>query len=117
MTHIPERTFEDSVEAWFVERYGRENVERQYYQRGVRWFVDLLVRLPYGTLYIELESRASEVRNGVSQALGYAAEDPEKGIPMVVVPAGHLDEERTNRLRQSSTVVIREFDEERRTFV
>lgn len=117
MTHRSERSFEDIVESWFIDEYGVENVYRQVYQPGPRWFVDLVVYLPFATLFIEIESRATEIRPGVSQCLGYAAADPRRGIPMVITPPGHLRDRKVNRLSKSSTVVIVEFDEEEERFV
>lgn len=112
MTHKYESEFEKNVIEWFVGEYGEENVERQAYQSEPRWYCDVVVDVDFAKLYIELESRASEVRPGMAQALGYAADDLERGVPMVVTPKGHVDEERLKRLRRSGTVAIREFDGE-----
>lgn len=117
MTHSAEKPIEDVLAEWFAERYGAENVEQQQFQRAPRWFCDIVVETEYATLFIEVESRASEVRHGVAQALGYCADDTRLGIPMVVTPKGHLDDPRVERLRQSTTCLIREFDEEERRFV
>lgn len=116
-THIPEATFEEHVEQWFRLRYGEENVETQHYQSDPRWFVDVRVNTLYAVLYIELESRASEIRPGIGQALGYAAADPVAGVPMVITPAGHVYDRKIERLRQRSPALIREFDEERGVFL
>lgn len=117
MTHIYESEFGKSVVEWFESYYGEDAVETQVYQSEPRWFCDIVVDVTFGTLYIEVESRASEVRPGVSQTLGYAADDIERGVPMVVTPKGHVDEERLRRLRMNSTVLIREFDEDSEEWV
>lgn len=116
-THRPEKPFEDDVAHWFACRYGEENVDTQVWQPEPRWYCDIVVTTGFATLYIECESRASEVRHGIAQALGYAADDPVAGIPMVITPKGHLNEKKVSRLRQSTTVAIREFDAEAGTFV
>lgn len=117
--HRPEAPFEDQVADWFRAKYGDQHVEQQRYQRGPRWFCDVYVDTGHVRLFIETESRASEVRSGLAQALGYAAEDPAFGVPMVVAPVGHLpsDSERLNRLRQSTTVPILTFDPENGVFL
>lgn len=117
MPHTPEDSFEDAVAAWFIERYGEKRVARQVYQPDPRWYVDLVVEVEYATLFLEVESRASEIRPGVAQALGYAAADPVGGVPMVITPPGHLSERKVDRLSRSTTVVIQEFDEEAGEFV
>lgn len=117
MTHSREAPFEDILAEWFRERYPDTNVTQQVYQPGPRFYVDIVVEFPFGTLYIETESDANEVRSGVAQALGYCADDLVMGIPVVVTPKGHLDDAKVRRLRQSTTVLIREFDEEAKEFV
>lgn len=116
-THSPEAPFEDDLAQWFSLRYGEENVEQQQYQSEPRWYCDITVQTGYATLYIETESRSSEVRSGLAQCLGYAADDLVAGIPMVVTPKGHLSEKKVNRLRKSVHAPIREFDEEAGVFV
>ena len=117
-SHEPEAPFEEQVANWFRAVYGDENVQQQRYQPAPRWFCDIFVDTNHIRLFIEVESRASEIRPGLAQALGYAAEDPAYGVPMVVAPVGHLpiDTERLSRLRQSSTVPILTFDPERGIF-
>lgn len=116
--HRPEAPFEDNLANWFRAAYGAENVEQQYYQPGVRWFADLRVELPFADLYVETESRSSEVRAGISQALGYAADNLQSGVPVVIAPAGHLpNAERMKRLRMKHSVLVRAFNEERGVFV
>lgn len=117
MTHSDEKPIEDVLAEWFAERYGAENVHQQQYQAEPRWFCDIVVETEYATLFIEVESRASEVRSGIAQALGYCADDPVRGVPMVITPKGHISGPRIERLRKSSTVVVREFDEQERRFV
>lgn len=117
MPHAPESEFIDAVADWFSDQYGAANVSRQVYQPGPRWYCDLVVHTGYATLYIETESRAGEIRNGLAQALGYCAADLENGIPIVITPAGHIDSERVLRLQQSTTAVIREFDADAGEFV
>lgn len=118
-THRPEKPFEDEVAHWFACRYGSENVDTQDWQPEPEWYCDIVVEVGYATLYIECESRASEVRPGFSQAAGYSAQSPVKGVPMVIAPKGHFpSEERMQRLRASApSVVAREFDAEAGTFV
>lgn len=117
VTHEPEFDFVDYVEEWFRHRYGAENVEREHYQPMPNWYCDLRVDTGYATLYIEVENDSGSIRSGIAQALGYAAEDQTAGVPMVVTPRGHINNEKIERLRQSSTVVVREFDAEDGEFV
>lgn len=117
MTHESESSFEEVVVSWFENEYGEDAVETQVYQPEPYWFVDVVVDVEFGTLFIELESREDAVRAGVAQALGYCAADPVKGIPMVIAPKGHIEDTDIDRLRRSTTVVIREFDEEQFEFV
>jgi len=107
---------EDALVAWFEERVGPENVQRQVYQPGPRWFVDIVVEVGYATLYVEVENDADSVRPGIAQALGYAAGDTAAGVPVVVTPKGQLHDAKVQRLRHSSTVLVREFDLEAGTF-
>lgn len=118
-SHQPEAPFEDQVADWFRAKYGEEHVQQQRYQQGPRWFCDIFVDTGHVKLFIETESRAGEVRSGLAQALGYAAEDPAFGVPMVVAPVDHLpaDSERLSRLRQSTVVPILSFDPEQGIFV
>lgn len=117
-SHRPEAPFEDQVVDWFRAKYGDGHVQQQRYQPAPRWFCDIYVDTGHVKLYIEVESRASEIRPGVMQALGYAAEDPAFGVPMVVAPVGHLptETERLSRIRQSTTVPILSFDPENGVF-
>lgn len=117
MTHTSEAPFEDIVAEWFREHYPSATVSQQVYQPAPRFFVDIVVEFPFGTLYIETESASSEVRSGAAQALAYCADDLVMGIPAVITPAGHLDDAKIRRLRQSTTVLVREFDEQAREFV
>lgn len=117
MTHSDEKPFEIALADWFAERYGEGSVKTQVYQPEPRWYCDIIVDTGYATLFVECESRAGEVRHGIAQALGYAAADRRKGVPMVVTPAGHLTDAKVQRLQQSTTVVVREFDAELMEFV
>lgn len=110
MTHEYEVTFADAVEEWFRQKYGRDAVETGVYQPEPYWFVDIVVDTGYATLFIEVENDAGSVRNGIAQALGYAAADPVKGVPMVVTPVGHVDSADVRRLRRETHVLVREFD-------
>ena len=116
-THEPEAPFEENLANWFTAQYCGEIVETQVYQSDPRWFCDIVVRLPSHTLYIECESRASEVRPGIAQALGYATDDLIAGIPMVVTPSEHIWPEKVERLRQSIHFPVRQFDAEAGEFV
>lgn len=117
MTHITETTFGHAVVHWFEDTFGPDAVQTQVYQPEPYWFVDLVVDVGFARLFVELENDARSVRSGVAQALGYAGADIRFGVPMVVTPKGHLDGEKIRRLRQSSTVLIREFDEQTNTWV
>lgn len=111
MTHVSEATFASRVRQWFEGEHGYDAVNREVWQPQPRWYVDLVVNAPPCTLYVEIENDKGSIRDGVSQALGYAADDPH-GVPMVVVPAGHTEPERVRRLQQSSRCLIRAFDAE-----
>lgn len=117
MPHLPEREFSERVADWFRDQYGADAVATQVYQPAPRWYCDIVVHTGYATLYIETESRASEIRSGLGQALGYCADDLETGIPVIVTPAGHLEPEKVAPLRRSGTALIREFDLETGEFV
>lgn len=116
MTHLTEAEFEDILYEWFVGEVGEEQVMQQVYQPGPYWFVDLIVKRPEVTWYIEVENDRGSIRDGVGQALGYAA-GHEGGEPMVIVPAGHLEQSEIERLRQTQAVLIREFDVDEEEFV
>lgn len=116
MTHISEDEFTDILEEWWVEEVGSENVRRQVYQSGPYWFVDLIVERPEVTWYIEVENNRGSIRDGVGQAIGYATDHP-NSEPMVIVPAGHTDVEKVEAMKQSQTVLIREFDADEQRFV
>lgn len=116
MTHKPEAQIEPAVAEWFREEYGEENVGTQVYLSGVSWYCDIVVNVGFGRMYIEVESRASEVRPGLAQAAGYAATDA-MGIPLVVTPKDHIDPARYEAYRRGSGVLIREFDTASGTFV
>lgn len=109
MTHIDEIDFEMAVAEWFRATYGDDAVEQQVYQDGPYWFADIVVDLDFATLYVEVENDADSVREGVGQAIGYAAVLPNEGIPMVVTPEHHLDDDEVARLSKGSSVVIREY--------
>lgn len=116
MTHKPESDVEPAVAEWFEERHGADAVERQVYLEEPRWYCDIVVDLGAVVLYIEVENDAASVRDGLAQALGYAATD-DAGLGMVVTPADHADETRVELLRRTTSAVIREFDTERGEFV
>lgn len=116
MTHEPEAEIEPLVADWFRDRYGEGNVEQQAYLSGVVWFCDIVVDVGFARLYVEVESRASEVRPGIAQAAAYAGTDP-IGVPLVVTPKDHIDPERREAYRRGTSVLIREFNDETETFV
>lgn len=116
MTHETEREFRVHVREWFERQWGHSAVETDVYQPGPRWFVDLVVQAEPVTLYVEVENDAASIRDGVGQALGYAA-GREHGVPLVVVPAGHTEPERVRRLRATQAVQIRAFDAEEETWI
>lgn len=111
MTHLSERAFTDVVEAWFRAEYGDSQVEREVYQPGPYWFVDLVVDTGPVNLFVEVENDAASIRDGVGQALGYAASQPHS-VPLLVVPMGHVEMPDVQRLRASQALVIRGFDVE-----
>lgn len=107
--HTPEGDFEPEVAEWFERRYGEDAVRRQVWLGGYRWFCDVVVECGWCTLYVEVENDAGSVRPGFGQAAGYAGTDPNEGLHLVVVPAGHTDEARLDALRREGAFV-REFD-------
>lgn len=109
MTHEPESDFEHRVADWFRDAYGPRAVDTQVWLPGPRWYCDIVVDAGWCALYIEVENDEDSVRPGSAQAMGYAATDPVRGVPVVVTPKGHLDSERA-RLIRTSGVLLREFD-------
>lgn len=115
MPHAPETGFEADVAGALEDRLGEDSVERQAYIEGPRWFCDVVVRAGPFNVYVELESRWSEVRKGMGQAIGYAARDP-FGLPAVVVPADHVVEEKLAPLRSGWSGAVFEYDPEEDEF-
>lgn len=111
MTHMPETDFEAAVAEALEAELGEGAVDRQAYIEGPRWYCDIVVRAGPFNVYLELESRWSEVRKGMGQAIGYAARDP-FGLPAVVVPADHVVDEKLAPLRSGWSGALFEFDEE-----
>lgn len=114
MVHYPESEIEEVVTEWFSERYGEENVERQKYI-DTGWRVDVFVDVGFAHLYIEIESRETTVREGIAQAGGYAGTDS-KGIPLVIIPPGHIVSERREAFETMGVAIV-EFDSEIQEFV
>lgn len=114
--HRPEDEIEPAVAQWFRDRHGDDAVERQVWLEEPRWYCDVVVDLEAVTLYVEIENDAASVRDGVAQALGYAATD-DAGVAMVVTPADHVEETRVELLRRTTAAVIREFDADAGEFV
>lgn len=117
MPHQTETAFESAVAEWFKEEYGPNAVTRQKYLEGPRWFCDIVVDTGFARLFIEVENDAGSIRDGIGQTLGYAATDLERGFPMIVTPAGHIDKDRLALLRQNGSTLIREFSAEEEVFV
>lgn len=115
--HMPERNFEDYVEELLVDEYGEENVERQYYLQYSGRYVDLVAYDPENerTWALELENDKGSALNGSGQARFYSTslkhEDPDRGsvIPVLCVPAGHIDYEERHIIELSG-VTVREIE-------
>lgn len=115
--HAPERSFEDYVEALLIDEYGPENVERQYFLSYSGRYVDLVAFDPENERVwaFELENDKGSVLNGSGQARFYATsltyEDPSRGsaIPVLCVPAGHIDPEERSIIELSG-VTVREIE-------
>ena len=95
--HQSEATFEDAVEQYLIDLYGPDAVSRQYRFDDGR-VVDLLVRTGFaGVLCLELENDSGSVVTGSGQANYYAQrshiELGQTGVPMLVVPEGHIEAE------------------------
>jgi len=114
--HVSEDDFHDALYDWWVSQVGEDNVESEVYQSEPYWFVDLIVHRSEVTWYIEIENDRNSIRKGAGQALGYAADHPD-GEPMVIVPAGHVEEPDVARLRKSQAVLVKEFDMEKKEFI
>lgn len=110
-----EESFEDYVEGLLVADYGAENVSRQHRFNTGR-IADFLIRDPVRGVQwaFELENDAGSVINGRGQAETYAElayeEDPGAGvgIPVLAVPAGHIDPFERVQL-ETQGIVVREF--------
>ena len=113
MTHKSEQSFEDYVVAQLEDKHGEDAVHRQYYLPSGR-YVDILVADPDGwtTHAYELENNAGSVLNGGGQASYYAAEVESQGfenaVPVLAVPADHIDDEERRIIRQTG-VLVREI--------
>jgi len=117
MTHEIEVTFRDAVAEWFRSVYGAENVDEETYLAEPRWYCDIVVDTGWARLVIEIENDADSVRAGTAQAASYAATDSVAGVPVVIVPAGHLDPARTAAIRHGTVPLVREFDADAGEFV
>jgi len=113
LTHISEAAFGDVVEFFLVNKYGSDNVEREYvFEDGLR--VDFLVQTPLCRLVIELENDAASIRDGLGQAVDYHRKAPDLR-PVILVPKGHVSDTRVEAY--SPYVLIREFDVEKKELV
>ncbi|MFB6282541.1 MAG: hypothetical protein ABEK59_01210 [Halobacteria archaeon] len=112
---ISEKKFVDKLQKYY-ENDEQADVGREVYQDDTQWFVDLVVKKPEATFYIECENTEESIRAGMGQALGYSAGEL-YGIPMVVVPKGEASSADTARLRASDAVIIREFDHEEGKYI
>lgn len=116
MTHEAERAIGDEVVEWFEDQYGEDNVHREYYIADTGCFCDILVETGWCSLYVELENDKESIREGMGQAMEYAGNDKVTGVPMVITPEGHVNEERIRHLRNNG-VLVREFDGDMMEFV
>lgn len=119
-THVSEQSFEDYVESLLVDEHGAKAVHRQHrfdepvagLDEATNRVADFLVVTPQNfTWAVELENDAGDVLNGSGQARIYAEaahdEDPSRGavLPMLVVPADHIDRPERQLIERSGVRV------------
>jgi len=116
MNKMPEDEFQDILEEFWISEVGEKNVEREVFQPDPYWYVDFIVKRPEVIWFIEVENDLNSVRKGVGQGLGYSS-DNQFGEPMVIVPYFDTDKTDLQKIRQSQSIISREFDHEAMEFV
>lgn len=104
MTHESEETFQDRVVEYLEDEYGAENIEENKYLPDPYRFCDIWVEGPLVDYAIEVENDFDAAIKGVGQSLIYAAEEV-NAVPIVVLPANHVDEPEVSSLRRAVPVV------------
>jgi hypothetical protein len=109
MAHESEADFEIRVQVALEQMYGAENVERQVVLPASHRRPDFVVEDTLATYYVELESEFDAAIEGVGQSLLYAAHEPQgRGVPVVIVPDGHLDEPEEEFIRHRTPAILLE---------
>lgn len=110
MTHLSEAAFVESLQERFERQFGADAIEREYWCDDTGCFADFWVDVGDLILAIEVENDEDSVRSGVAQALEYAANDP-RAVPVVYVPAGHVERAQVQALRSVCPIVEVDVDD------
>jgi hypothetical protein len=105
---VPEVTVEDLIVEWAIMHFGGANVTRQDYLPESRRVADVMIQTPLVTFAIEIENDFPSVTTGVGQAQRYAAHNPKRFVPVVMVPSGLAQQPELSMDRQRCTII--EFD-------
>ena len=106
--HEPEVRFQERLHEHYNEKYGAENVEREKrFANGRR--ADFWVDTGELVMAVECENDADSVIAGTGQTLLYATEH-ERAVPVVAVPAGHIEEPERTQIASQTQVIIIEYD-------
>ena len=106
--HEPEVRFQERLHEHYTEKYGAENVEREKrFANGRR--ADFWVETGDAILAVEAENDADSVIAGTGQTILYATEH-ERAIPVVAVPAGHIEEPERTQIANQTHVLVIEYD-------
>lgn len=100
-----EYVYQDYLERLLSHYYGAEYVINNVYLSKTRRYVDLLVRTPFITLAIEVESSSDKVcREGPTQAHLYANHYPQ-WTPVVIYPPDGENHEELALLSQTMPII------------
>ena len=106
--HEPELKFQERLYEHYCEKYGAENVEREKrFSNGRR--TDFWIETGDAILAVEVENDADSVIAGSGQALLYATEH-ERAVPVVAVPADHIEEPERTQIASQTQVLVIEYD-------
>lgn len=104
--HTPENTFDRAVERFLCDAFDATDEQLAYQPRLSETYrmPDFLVQLPDVTFAVEVENDFEAAFEGVGQAICYAGHF-EHGVPVVVLPEGHVEQPEYDLLRQQAESV------------
>lgn len=109
MTHVIERSFEDTVGRMLADEFSNVRKQPNTYISKTGRFPDFLAEGQMGMNFaIEIENDFESVFDAVGKAQTHAACGY---VPLVIVPVGHVDEPERTLLEKRSGVPIVEVGE------